>query len=52
MEADNQFGKTNLTCDYSDPINVPTIPAAFYYDATIFAEEKEGIFMKSWHLSK
>ena len=44
MEADNQFGKTNLTWDYSDPINVPTSPAPFYFDATIFAYERTGFY--------
>ena len=50
MGADKQFGKSHLKWDYSDPVNGPTIPATFFYDPSIFAEEKERIFMKSWHL--
>lgn len=40
----------SLTWDYSDPVNGPTLPAPFFYDPQIFAEEKERIFMRCWHL--
>ena len=50
MGPDKPFSQPDLTWDYSDPVNGPTIPAPFFYDPSIFAEEKERIFMKSWHL--
>lgn len=40
----------DLTWDYSDPVNGPTIPAPFFYDPQIFEEEKQRIFMRCWHL--
>ncbi|AGI74372.1 putative dioxygenase alpha subunit [Octadecabacter arcticus 238] len=40
----------DLTWDYSDPVNGQTIPAPFFYDADIFEQEKERIFMECWHL--
>ena len=49
MGADKPFSQMDLTWDY-DPVNGPTIPAPFFYDPSIFAEEKEQIFMKCWHL--
>ena len=42
--------QTDLAWDYSDPVNGPTIPAPYFYDPTIFEEEKERIFMRCWHL--
>ena len=50
METEKPFSQPELTWDYSDPVNGPTIPAPFFYDSSIFAEEKKRIFMKSWHL--
>ena len=50
MGPDKPFSQPDLTWDYSDPVNGPTIPAPFFHDPSIFAEEKERIFMKSWHL--
>ena len=40
----------DLTWDYSDPVYGETLPAPFFYDPQIFAEEKERIFMHCWHL--
>lgn len=40
----------DLTWDYSDPVNGQTLPAPYFYDPQIFAEEKERIFMRCWHL--
>ena len=40
----------NLTWDYSDPLTGETMPAPFFYDPGIFAQERERIFMRSWHL--
>ncbi len=42
--------KANLNWDYSDPVNGQTIPAAYFYDPQVFADEKELIFMRCWHL--
>ena len=50
MGSDKPFSQPDLIWDYSDPVNGPTIPAPFFYDPSIFAEEKEKIFMKCWHL--
>jgi carnitine monooxygenase subunit len=36
--------------DYSDPVNGETMPAPFFFDSDIFAQEREHIFMRSWHL--
>ena len=49
METEKPFSQPELTWDYSDPVNGPTIPAPFFYDSSIFAEEKKRIFMKAWH---
>lgn len=42
--------KQTLNWDYSDPLTGQTMPAPFFYDPGIFAEERERIFMRSWHL--
>ncbi len=39
----------SLTWDYSDPVSGETMPAPFFFDPQIFAEERERIFMRSWH---
>ena len=49
-KTDTIQSQTDLTWDYSDPVNGPTIPAPYFYDPTIFEEEKERIFMRCWHL--
>ena len=40
----------DLTWDHSDPLRGTSMPAPFFYDAGIFAEERAGIFLRSWHL--
>ena len=45
MGSDKPFSQPDLIWDYSDPVNGPTIPAPFFYDPSIFAEEKEKIFV-------
>lgn len=49
-KIDSPSSQPGLTWDYSDPVNGPTIPAPFFYDPQVFAEEKERIFMRCWHL--
>ena len=49
-KTDTIQNQTDLSWDYSDPVNGPTIPAPYFYDPTIFEEEKERIFMRCWHL--
>ena len=49
-KTDTIQSQTDLSWDYSDPVNGPTIPAPYFYDPTIFEEEKERIFMRCWHL--
>ena len=46
----NSKSHKDLTWDYSDPVNGQSILAPFFYDADIFEQEKEHIFMKCWHL--
>lgn len=36
--------------DHSNPVTGETMPAPFFYDPAVFAEERERIFMRSWHL--
>ena len=36
--------------DYSDPASCPSMPAAYFYDAEVFEDEKQRIFMNCWHL--
>jgi choline monooxygenase len=40
----------HLTWNPSDPVHGPTLPAAFFHDAAVFAAERERIFLRSWHL--
>ncbi|NAZ37807.1 aromatic ring-hydroxylating dioxygenase subunit alpha [Rubellimicrobium sp. CFH 75288] len=44
------MGKPELTWDHSDPVHGRTMPAPFFYDEGIFAEERERIFLRCWHL--
>jgi carnitine monooxygenase subunit len=44
------MGKPDLTWDHSDPATGTTMPAPFFFDAGIFAEERAQIFMRCWHL--
>ncbi|MGY6536376.1 MAG: aromatic ring-hydroxylating oxygenase subunit alpha [Pararhodobacter sp.] len=39
-----------LTWDHSNPLTGETMPAPFFYDPAILAEERERIFLRSWHL--
>lgn len=41
---------TRLTWDHSDPMRGETMPAPFFYDPAILAEERAHIFLRSWHL--
>ena len=42
--SDRLSSKIDHTWDYSDPVKGPTIPAQYFYDPIIFAEEKVRIF--------
>lgn len=41
---------TPLIWDYSNPQTGTSMPAPFFFDQTVFDEEKARIFMKSWHV--
>jgi len=36
--------------DHSDPTTGHSMPAAYFYDAQVFEDEKQNIFMKCWHV--
>ncbi|MCC5986568.1 MAG: aromatic ring-hydroxylating dioxygenase subunit alpha [Pararhodobacter sp.] len=38
------------TWDYNNPVTGETMPSPFFFDPGIFAEERERIFMRCWHL--
>ncbi|MGL6211864.1 MAG: aromatic ring-hydroxylating oxygenase subunit alpha [Paracoccaceae bacterium] len=38
------------TWDYSDPATGTSMPASYFYDASVFEDEKREIFMKCWHV--
>lgn len=40
----------SLSWDYSDPASGETMPAPFFFDRGVFEEERERIFLRSWHL--
>lgn len=41
---------TPLIWDYSNPQTGTSMPASFFFDQTVFEEEKAKIFMKCWHV--
>jgi hypothetical protein len=42
MGPDKPFSQPDLTWDYSDPVNGPTIPAPFFYDLLSLLRKKNG----------
>ena len=38
-----------LSWDIADPAHAHTMPSRFFYDAGVFAAERERIFYKGWH---
>jgi phenylpropionate dioxygenase-like ring-hydroxylating dioxygenase large terminal subunit len=38
-----------LTWEVGDPAEAYTLPARFFYDPQVFADERDAIFYKAWH---